>query len=85
LAQLARELVETSKEISSVAEHARSRAPLTAQARHLLAKALETSSSTQIVAHLARIDPAAVSAFADEVQRHWVLDPPSGSRDAGER
>jgi len=87
LAQLGWIFMKTSKEISPVPEH---RTPpqqfaLTVRARHLLAAALVTGSWTQIVPGLARVDPLAISALADEVQVRWGLDSPDGPQRGRER
>ncbi|MGH3708776.1 MAG: hypothetical protein ACRDRQ_11880 [Pseudonocardiaceae bacterium] len=73
LVVLASELVETSREVSPVPEPALSGSPLTAEARHLLARALQIS-SYQIVAHLSPADQPAIRALADELQVRWRLD-----------
>jgi hypothetical protein len=85
LTQLAQKLVETSQETPPAAEHAHSSSPVMARARRLLAEALVTSSWTEIVVGLARVDPPAVSALADELQVRWGLDSPGGPRDGRER
>jgi lipopolysaccharide biosynthesis regulator YciM len=71
LAQLAKILVEKDKETSPVPGHARSSSPLMVRARHLLGAALVTGSWIQIVASLARVEPLAVTALADEVRARW--------------
>lgn len=55
------------------------------RARRLLAEALVTSSWTEVVVGLARVDPLAVSVLADELQARWRLDSPGGPRDGRER
>lgn len=76
LVRLTRIFTEISKEASPVTEHARSSSPLTVQVRHLLAAALVTGSWTRVVADLARVDPLAATALADEVQKRWRLQSP---------
>lgn len=55
------------------------------RARRLLAEALVTTSWTEVVVGLARVDPLAVSALADELQVRWGLDFPGAPRDGGAR
>jgi len=75
LTQLAEILLETGKEPSPAPENApRSSSPLRIGARRLLAAALVAGSWTLVVASLARIDPLAVIALADEVQVRWGLN-----------
>ncbi len=80
LAQLAGTLVETSEKTSPAPGHASSRSPLMVRARHLLAAALVTGSWTEVIASLARMDPLAVTALADELQVRWEPNP-HGTRD----
>jgi hypothetical protein len=85
LARLATALVETSQETPPAREHAHSSSPVMVRARRLLAEALVASSWTEVVVGLARVDPLAVSALADELQVRWGLDSPGGPRDGRER
>jgi hypothetical protein len=85
LARLAVTLVETSQETPPARTHAHSSSPVLVRARRLLAEALVTSSWTEVVASLARVDPLAVSALADELQVRWKLDSPGGVRDDRKR
>jgi hypothetical protein len=69
---LARILVEASKETSLVPDHVRRSSPLMVRARRLLAEALAVGSWTAVVSSLARVDPLAVTALADDVQARWI-------------
>ncbi|MGH3925053.1 MAG: hypothetical protein ACRDTT_19690, partial [Pseudonocardiaceae bacterium] len=75
LVRVAMTLVE---ETPPAREHAHSSSPVMVRARRLLAEALVTSSWTEVVIGLARVDPLAVSALADELQARWGLDSPGG-------
>jgi len=77
LAGLAMTLVWEIENTSSVREHARRRSMVLIRVRCLLAEALVTGSWTQVVVSLARVDPLAVSALADELQVRWKLNSPT--------
>lgn len=78
LAGLARMLVDVSNETSPLPEHTRS-PPLMDRARRLLAAALVTGSWAAVVVGLARVDPLAVTALADEVQERWGMNAPTAT------
>jgi hypothetical protein len=55
-----------------------------ARARHLLGEALVTGSWTDVASSLARLDPPAVSALADELQVRWKLNGPADPQEGKE-
>ncbi len=71
LARVAVTLVEANQETPPAREHTPSRSPLMVRARRLAAEALVTSSWTEVVDSLARVDPLALRTLADELQLRW--------------
>ncbi len=81
LARLAGILVETGKKTSQVPERSRISSPLMGRARRLLAAALVTGPWELVVVSLARVDPLAVHALADELQARGGLNNPGYHQD----
>ena len=63
--------MEASRQTAALPELARSNSPLILRVRHFIAAALVTGSWADSVVSLARIDPLAVNALADELQVRW--------------
>jgi hypothetical protein len=76
LAGFARVIAETDDQRSPIPENAHSNALMMSPARNLLSKAPVVSSWISSVSALARVDPTALSALADELQVRWGLDVP---------